>query len=304
MPELPDVEAYLAALRERVLDEVVTGVRVRGVSVLKTYDPPVEDVVGLAVRGLRRLGKRIVLELREPDADRGDRPLFVVIHLMVAGRLWWRGPRAAIPRRYGLLALDFGHGTLLLSEAGTTHRASVHVERGEDALAAHDRGGIEPLEVGAEAFAAALTRRNRTLKRALTDPRVLSGIGNAFSDEILREAGLSPVQRTRNLDAEELERLRAATTNVLGWWRDRLVAAARESWPEEVTAFRDDFTVHGRFGHPCPVCGTEVQRIVYADRETNYCPTCQTDGRVLADRSLSRLLRDDWPSTVDELEAD
>lgn len=299
MPELPEVEAYLAALRPRVVEERVEGVRVTGVAVLKTYDPPVSALEGARVTGLRRVGKRVVLGVAEPEAFQ---PLFVVIHLMIAGRLWWKDPGASVPGRYGLAAIDFPEGTLLLTEAGTTRRASLHLERGEEALAAHDRGGIEPLEADREAFGAGLTAENRTLKRGLTDPRILSGIGNAYSDEILHRAGLSPVQLTRNLDDEELGRLYEATRSVLGEWRDRLVAEAAEGWPEEVTAFREDFAVHGRYGEGCPVCGTEVQRIVYSERETNYCPRCQTDGRVLADRSLSRLLRDDWPSSVDELE--
>lgn len=299
MPELPDVEAYLEALRPRVLGERIRGVRVTGIAVLKTYDPPVSALEGTRVVGLHRVGKRVVLEVAAPeDAE----PLFVVIHLMIAGRLWWKPPGSPVPRRYGLAAIDFGEGTLLLTEAGTTHRASLHLERGEEALAGHDRGGIEPLEADREAFADALTDENRTLKRALTDPRILSGIGNAYSDEILHRAGLSPVQRTHNLDQAELGRLHEATCSVLGEWRDRLVAEAAERWPEQVTAFREDFAVHGRYGEECPVCGTPVQRIVYAERETNYCPRCQTGGRILADRSLSRLLRDDWPSSVDELE--
>lgn len=286
MPELPDVEAYRAALRSRMVGQVVQRVRVRGVAVLKTHDPPVSALHGATVTGTRRIGKRIVLEVD----DGADQPLFVVIHLMIAGRLWWKPPRAGIPRRYGLVALDVPDGTLLLTEAGTARRASLHVERGEAALAAHDRGGVEPLEVDAAGFAAALTADNRTLKRALTDQRRIAGIGNAFSDEILHRARLSPLQRTDNLDEAALGRLHRATVEVLGGWRDRLVAAAQEAWPEEVTAFRDDFAVHGRFEEPCPVCDTPVRRISYTDREINYCSTCQTDGRVLADRRQSRFL--------------
>lgn len=294
MPELPDVEAYLEALRTRVLGEPLVRVRLRSFALLRTFDPPLEDVHGRELVDLRRLGKRLVLGFE------GD--LWLVLHLMVAGRLRWREPGAGIPGRIGLAAFDWPAGTVVLTEAGTRKRASLHVVAGEEGLAAHDRGGAEPLELAAEEFAAVLRRENRTLKRALTDQRLLSGIGNAFSDEILHAAGLSPVRRTRQLGDDELARLHAATVEVLGTWRDRLVAEAREEFPEQVTAFRPEFAVHGRYGEPCPVCGSPVQRIQYASNETNYCAGCQTEGRILADRSLSRLLKDDWPATLDELE--
>jgi formamidopyrimidine-DNA glycosylase len=300
VPELPDIEDYRAALRQRVVGDVLERLRITSFSLLKTYDPPVSAVEGEVVTDVRRLGKRLVLEF----ADTGeDEPLFLVLHLMIAGRLRWREHGAKVPGRIGLAAFDFPAGTAILTEAGTKKRASLHVVRGEQALAeGHDRGGVEPLEVDAATFAEALTRENRTLKRALTDPRLFSGIGNAFSDEILHAAGLSPVQLTSRLDDEEVARLHAATVRTLRAWVDRLREQTGEGFPEDVTAFRPDFAVHGRYEQPCPVCGSPVQRIRYADNETNYCPRCQTDGRLLADRSLSRLLKDDWPRTVDELE--
>jgi formamidopyrimidine-DNA glycosylase len=302
VPELPDIEDYLAALRPRVLDATVTGTRVRGISLLRTYDPPLEAVHGQRIVELRRLGKRLVFGI--------EGELFLVLHLMIAGRLRWRPPGAAIPGKLGLAAFDVSEpgaagtpgGTLVLTEAGTARRASLHVVRGEAALAEHDRGGIEPLTMTLEEMAAALTAENRTLKRALTDPRRFSGIGNAFSDEILHAAQLSPVARTQQLDDTEVARLHAATVDVLAAWVARLREETGEGFPENVTAFRPGFAVHGKHGQPCPVCGTPVQRIRYASNETNYCPRCQTEGRVLADRSLSRLLKDDWPRTVDELE--
>jgi formamidopyrimidine-DNA glycosylase len=298
MPELPDIEDYLHALRVRVQHEPLKRLRLTSFSLLRTVDPPVSAVEGRVVTGLRRLGKRIVFEL----GDAPDGPLFVVLHLMIAGRLHWREAGAPVPRRYGLAAFDFESGTLVLTEAGTKKRASLHLERGEEALAAHDRGGIDPLTADLAAFTAAVTAENRTLKRALTDQRHLSGIGNAFSDEILHAAGLSPVKRSKQLDAEELERLHRATQQVLADWVHRLREATGDGFPDQVTAFRDEFAAHGRYGEPCPVCGTTIQRIRYASNETNYCPRCQTGGRVLADRSLSRLLRDDWPTTIEELE--
>ena len=303
MPELPDVEAYGAALRPRVVDATLQRVRVVGISLLKSFDPPVDALEGCRCTGVRRLGKRIVLEFE-------DDGLYAVLHLMIAGRLRWREHGATVPRRLGLAALDWSRpgeatldgGTLVITEAGTRKRASLHVERGRDALAGHDRGGIEPLHADRAAFVAELTRENRTLKRALTDPRRFSGIGNAYSDEILHAAGLSPVQRTGNLDDAACTRLYEATQTVLGSWTQRLTAEAADAFPEKVTAFRPEFAVHGRYGEPCPVCGTTVQRIRYAENETNYCPGCQTGGRLLADRGLSRLLKDDWPSHVDQLE--
>ena len=300
MPELPDIEDYLAALRVRVEGDVLETLRITSFSLLKTYDPPVSAVEGQAVTGLRRVGKRIVLEFADVPGE--DVPLFVVLHLMIAGRLRWRDRGASIPRRYGLAAFDFPSGTAILTEAGTKKRASLHVVRGEAALAEHDRGGVEPLQVDLAGFTAALTRENRTLKRALTDPRLFSGIGNAFSDEILHTARLSPVQTTSRLSEEEVARLHEATVETLTDWIARLREQTGEGFPEDVTAFRPDFAVHGRYEQPCPVCDTPVQRIRYADNETNYCPRCQTDGKVLADRSLSRLLKDDWPRSIDDLE--
>ena len=307
MPELPDIEDYLAALRPRVVGATLQRVRISSFSLLKTYDPPLEACEGQQVVGLRRLGKRIVFEFA---SDPAAEPLFIVVHLMVAGRLRWRDHGAKIPGKLGLAAFDWSApaeparpgGTLILTEAGTKKRASLHVVRGKDGLREHDRGGLEPLEAALDVFRAQLTADNRTLKRALTDPRRFSGIGNAFSDEILHAARLSPVQRTQKLDDAEVARLHEATRQVLTTWTARLREATGEGFPEEVTAFRPDFAVHGKHGQPCPVCGTAVQRIRYADNETNYCPRCQTGGKLLADRSLSRLLKDDWPRTIDELE--
>jgi formamidopyrimidine-DNA glycosylase len=302
VPELPDIEDYLAALRPRVVDATLERVRIRGISLLRTYDPPIDAADGRTVAGVRRLGKRIVLELE------GD--LFLVLHLMIAGRLRWRDHGAAIPAKIGLAAFDLSApgdphtpgGTLVLTEAGTTRRASLHLVAGEPALAEHDRGGVEPLTASVEEVAEALRVENRTLKRALTDPRRFSGIGNAFSDEILHTARLSPVTRTATLDDTEVARLHAAIVEVLSTWVARLREETGDGFPTEVTAFRAGFAVHGKHGEPCPVCATPVQRIRYASNETNYCPRCQTGGRILADRSLSRLLKDDWPRTVDELE--
>ena len=301
MPELPDIEDYLAALRVRAEGQVLERLRITSFTVLKTYDPPTSAVEGRTITGLRRLGKRIVFEFDRTAGE--DEPLHLVIHLMVAGRLRWRERGASVPKRNGLAALDLPSGTVILTEAGTKKRASIHLHRGEDDLhATHDRGGVEPLETDLASFSEALTRENRTLKRALTDQRLFSGIGNAFSDEILHAARLSPVTLTSRLDEDEVARLHHATVMTLRDWVERLRARTGEGFPETVTAFRDDFAVHGRYEQPCPVCGTPVQRIRYADNETNYCPRCQTDGKVLADRSLSRLLKDDWPRNVDELE--
>ena len=295
MPELPDVTAYLAALEPRVLGQPLTGIRLASPFVLRSVDPPLREAFGRKVIALRRVGKRVVLALEDD--------LFVVIHLMIAGRLQWRdAPAAKVPGKLGLAAFDFPGGTLLLTEAGTKKRAALHLVRGEAALAAHDAGGIDPLTADLAAFREALTRESHTVKRALTDPRFFSGIGNAYSDEILHAAKLSPVRLTRQLTDEEVARLHAATRATLTSWIERLVAEARAAWPEKVTAFRPDMAVHGRFGKPCPVCGAPVQRIVHADNETNYCVRCQTGGRVLADRALSRLLRQDWPRTLEELE--
>jgi formamidopyrimidine-DNA glycosylase len=307
MPELPDIEDYLAALRRRVLGARLERLRIVGFSLLKSYDPPVSSIEGQRITELRRLGKRLVFGFGDVPGE--DEPVFAVLHLMIAGRLRWREPGAKPPGKVGLAAFDLSApggdepaGTLILTEAGTRKRASLHLVRGEAGLAEHDRGGIDPLTADREAFVAQLRVENRTLKRALTDPRRFSGIGNAFSDEILHAARLSPVRTTRHLDDDEAARLHEATQQVLREWIARLRAATGEGFPEKVTAFRPGFAVHGKHGEPCPVCETTVQRIRYADNETNYCPRCQTGGKLLADRSLSRLLKDDWPRTIDELE--
>jgi formamidopyrimidine-DNA glycosylase len=295
MPELPDVELYLHALRPRVLGQKLGAVRLASPFVLRTVDPPIGTVAGATVVAVRRLGKRVVLELEEE--------LFVIIHLMIAGRLRWTPPKRKIPGRLGLAAFDFDEGTLLLTEASKKRRASIHVCRGAEALREHDPGGIEPLEADFESFRAAIVERNHTLKRALTDPTIFSGIGNAYSDEILHRAKLSPLIWTQRLGDEELERLHVATREVLSEWVERLVTQHAERFPEKVTAFRPEMATHGKHGEPCPVCGDPIQRIVFADRETNYCATCQTEGKLLADRALSRLLKGDWPRSLDELES-
>lgn len=295
MPELPDVTVYVEALERHVAGRTLDGVRIGSPFVLRSVEPPIADAAGRAVTGVRRLGKRIVLPL-EPD-------LFLVIHLMIAGRLRWRPRGAAVPRGRGLAAFDFPGGTLLFTEEGRKHRAGLWLVRGEEALAAHDRGGIEPLGVTLDAFRAALTRERHTLKRTLTDPRIFSGIGNAYSDEILHAARLSPLQLATNLDDAEVARLHEATGRVLRDWTERLRREAGDGFPEKVTAFRSEMAVHGRYRQPCPDCGAPVQRIRYAENEVNYCAGCQTGGRVLADRALSRLLREDWPRSIDEWEA-
>ncbi len=294
MPELPDVTVYVERLALLVVGQPIDKVRIASPFVLRSYDPPIESVEGQRVVGVRRIGKRIVLALEDE--------LFLVVHLMIAGRFRWKDRGAAIPKKLGLFALDFPNGTLLMTEAGTKKRASLHAVRGAEALSEFDRGGVEPMETDLGGFREALLRENHTLKRALTDPRLLSGIGNAYSDEILHRAGLSPVQRTAQLGDEEIERLFSACREVLTEWTERLRAEAGDGLPEKVTAFREGMAVHGRYRKPCPVCGTLVQRIRYADNETNYCPRCQTGGRVLADRALSRLLKGDWPRRIEELE--
>ena len=294
MPELPDVTVYLEALAARVNGRKLLGVRLASPFVLRTFDPPLSAAAGKKVLGLRRVGKRLVLALE------GD--LFLVMHLMIAGRLKWLDAGAKIPGKVGLAAFDFDSGTVVLTEVASNKRASIHLLRGEEAVREMDRGGIEPLEATLASFREALLRENHTLKRSLTDPRLFSGIGNAYSDEILHRARLSPVQTTHKLDDEQISRLYQATQAVLLEWTDRLRAETRGGFPEKVTAFREGMAVHGRYRMPCPVCGTAVQRIAYAENETNYCPRCQTDGRILSDRSLSRLLKEDWPRTVEELE--
>ncbi|MCA8923873.1 MAG: formamidopyrimidine-DNA glycosylase [Planctomycetes bacterium] len=291
MPELPDVEAYLAALRPKLLEQPLERVRVVSPFLLRSVTPPLEAAHGRRVLELRRLGKRLAFGLE------GD--LWLVLHLMIAGRLFWRKPGAKPPGKRGLAAFDLPQGTLLLTEAGSKRRASLHVVQGEAGLAEHDRGGREPLALDLAGFQAQLALGNHTLKRALTDPRFFAGIGNAYSDEILHRARLSPVTLTSRLDAAQTERLFAATQAVLREWTARLCAEALEAWPEKVTAFRPDMAVHGKFGEPCPVCASPVQRIRYADRETNYCAPCQTEGKLLKDRGLSRLLKQDWPRTLD-----
>lgn len=291
---MPDITVYIDALEKRVLGLPVTGVRIASPAVLRTYDPPYDAPVGKEVTGLRRIGKRIVFEF--PDE------LFLVIHLMIAGRLRWERPKAPIPKMVGLAAIDFDAGSLILTEQGTKRRAGIWLVRIEEALERLDPGGIEPLDATPEEFAAALRSQNRTLKRALTDPRIFSGIGNAYSDEILWEARMSPVKRTGQLTDDEVTRLHEAVVRSMEEWIARLREEVGDGWPTKVTAFRDDMAVHGKFKEPCPRCGAPIQRIVYSENEANYCPGCQTEGRILADRSLSRILKDDWPKTLEELE--
>jgi formamidopyrimidine-DNA glycosylase len=294
MPELPDVVVYLEALERRVKGERLEKIRLASPFLLRTVDPKPADLEGREVVALRRIGKRIAVGVE------GD--LWAVIHLMIAGRLRWGNPGAKPPGRIGLAAFDFSSGTLILTEAGSKKRTSLHLVRGAAALASLDRGGVEPLESDLDTFRAALLRENRTLKRALTDPRLFSGIGNAYSDEILWCARLSPARLTRNLDDDEIVRLHESVRTTLVEWVERLRAEAGEGFPEKVTAFRDEMAVHGKFRQPCPACGAPVQRIVYAENEANYCARCQTGGRLLADRALSRLLGKDWPRTLEELE--
>jgi len=294
VPELPDILLYLHALRSRVVGHVIEHVRLASPFLLRSIDPPLTAIEGRTIIDLHRLGKRVVLE--------ADGELFLVVHLMIAGRFRWKAPGAKIPGKVGLLALDFDNGTLLLTEAGSKRQASLHVVRGREELARHDPGGLQVLEVSLPEFAEALQAENHTLKRALTDPRVFSGIGNAYSDEILHAARLSPFKLTQSLTDAEVRQLFEATRETLVTWIERLREQAGDAFPEKVTAFHDEMAVHGRFGHPCPRCGAPIQRIVYAANEANYCATCQTEGRLLADRSLSRLLREDWPKTVEDLE--
>ena len=319
MPELPDIEAYAEALRLRVVGQTLLGIRLQNPFLLRTVEPPLDALLGGTVKAVSRLGKRLVFEIA---SARPDAPYFLVLHLMIAGRLQWRAkpsppgegapastrssgaPSAAAPRGNVLAAFEFSSGTLFVTEAGTKRRASLHLVQGREALAALDPGGLEVSGSTQAKFAEALRQENRTLKRALTDPRVLSGIGNAYSDEILHRARLSPLKLTGSSSDEEIARLHQATIVVLAEWTERLTADAREKFPEKVTAFRPGMAVHGKFGSRCPVCGGAVQRIVYADNECDYCPGCQTGGRVLADRSLSRLLKDDWPRGAARVEGD
>ena len=296
MPELPDVTVYVEVIERRLVGRPLLGFAIRNVFALRSVEPPLDALVGRAVREVRRFGKRIVLDF--------DDDLHLVVHLMIAGRFRWipSGARVRVPARIALAELQFAPGTLVLTEAGTKRRASIHLVRGAEALASFDRGGLEPLDSTRDAFAERLRRENHTLKRSLTDPRLFSGIGNAYSDEILHRARLSPLKLTSRLSDDEVTRLHDATRETLVEWTDRLRAEAGDGFPEKVTAFHAGMAVHGRYREPCPVCGTPVQRIRYRDNETNYCPRCQTEGRLLADRALSRLLREDWPRTVEEME--
>ena len=293
MPELPDITVYIEALEARTVGQPLERIRIAKPFLLRSVDPPISAAHGKKVLGIRRIGKRIALELEDD--------LYLVIHLMIAGRLRWLATGAKVPGKLGLAAFDFPNGTLILTEAGSKRRASLWLVRGEAALEQFERGGLEVLDANLEEFKERLTRENHTLKRSLTDPRMFSGIGNAYSDEILHRAKLSPVKHTRRLTDDEIATLFAATKEILTEWTQRLRDDAAGDFPEKVTAFRDEMAVHGKFRKPCPVCGTPVQRIRYADNETNYCPRCQTDGKLLADRALSRLLKQDWPKSIDEL---
>ncbi|MGH7794556.1 MAG: Fpg/Nei family DNA glycosylase [Candidatus Binatia bacterium] len=294
MPELPDVTVYIEALSERVLNQPIQKIRIGSPFVLRSFDPPIGAAEGKRVLAFRRVGKRIVFEL--------EQDFFLIVHLMIAGRFHWKPKGAKIARKYGQAAFDFPNGTLLLTEAGTKKRASLYLVRGEAALREHDPCGLEVLDASLEQFREALIRENHTLKRSLTDPHLFSGIGNAYSDEILHRARLSPIRLTRQMTENEIETLYHAIRGSLIDWVERLRKERRGGFPEKVTAFRPDMAVHGKFGKPCPVCGSPVQRIVHAENETNYCAKCQTGGKLLADRSLSRLLKDDWPRSLEELE--
>jgi formamidopyrimidine-DNA glycosylase len=294
MPEYPDLTVYIEALSRRVLGHELERIRLASPFILRSVDPPISEIIGRRVTGFRRIGKRIVTELQGG--------LFLVIHLMISGRLHWKERGAKVPGRLGLAAFDFSTGTLILTEASTKKRASLHLARGEAALKEFERGGLEVMDASYEDFARVLRSENHTLKRAMTDPRLLSAIGNAYSDEILHRAKLSPVKLTSRLTDEEMARLYARTREVLAEWTERLRRDSGEGFPEKVTAFRPEMAVHGKFRTPCPVCGAPVQRIVHAENETNYCPVCQTEGRLLADRALSKLLHSDWPRTLEELE--
>jgi formamidopyrimidine-DNA glycosylase len=294
VPELPDIELYLHALQSRIVGQRLERIRLASPFLVRSIDPPLDHANGKGIRALRRLGKRVVWDLE------GD--LFLVIHLMVAGRFKWLDRGAKIPGKVGLAAFDFENGTLVLTEAGSKRRASLYLVQGEQGLAAHNPGGLEVLSSSVKDFGEALTRENHTLKRALTDPHLLSGVGNAYSDEILHAAKLSPMLLTSKLTPEQVGSLHAHTIGILTKWRDDLIAESGDKFPEKVTAFRDGMAAHGRYGKPCPACGTPIQRIQYADNEANYCPTCQTGGKLLADRGLSRLLKGDWPKSLEELE--
>jgi formamidopyrimidine-DNA glycosylase len=293
LPELPDITVYVEALEQRIVGRRLERIRIAKPFLVRSVDPPISEAEGQRVTGIRRIGKRIAIGL--------ENDLWIVIHLMIAGRFRWLAPGAKVPGKLGLAAFDFESGSLILTEAGTTRRASLYVVRGETALEAIDRGGLEPLESSLADFSERLTSENHTLKRSLTDPTLFSGIGNSYSDEILHRARLSPLRLTSKLTTEEIARLYGATQETLRDWIARLRADAGDDFPTKVTAFREGMAVHGRYGQPCPVCSTPVQRIRYASNETNYCPRCQTEGRLLADRALSRLLKQDWPRSIDEL---
>ncbi len=295
MPELPDITVYIECLRPRIVDHRLNRVRIAKPFLLRTVDPPLSAAADQEVRDLRRLGKRIAIGL--------ENGIYLVLHLMIAGRLHWREAEVKLAGRNALAAFDFDNGTLVLTEAGSKKRASLHIVAGEEQLETQHRHGLEPLTADLDAFAGTLSRDNHTVKRALTDPRLFSGIGNAYSDEILHRARLSPIKWTSQLSPDEIARLHAACQNVLNEWITRLLLETGDGFPKKVTAFREEMAVHGKYRQPCPVCGTAVQRIAYASNETNYCPRCQTEGKILADRSLSRLLKRDWPKTIEELEA-
>jgi formamidopyrimidine-DNA glycosylase len=294
MPELPDVTVYIEALSERVLNQPIQRIRIGSPFIVRSFDPRISAAEGKTVLALRRVGKRIVFDLEDD--------LFLIVHLMIAGRFHWKPKGAKIARKYGQAAFDFANGTLLLTEAGTKKRASIYLVRGEAALREHDPGGLEVLDANISSFREALTRENHTLKRTLTDPHIFSGIGNAYSDEILHRARLSPIRMTQRMTDSEIEKLYRAVRESLAEWVERLRKERGSGFPEKVTAFRPDMAVHGKYGKPCPVCGSPVQRIVHAENETNYCARCQTGGKLLADRSLSRLLKEDWPRNLEELE--
>ncbi len=295
MPEYPDITVYIEHLRIRLTGRRLGRVRIVSPFLLRTANPPIGELQGLEVSGIERLGKQIVFDF--------DNRLYLILHLMISGRLQWTDPGGKIPPKRGLAAMDFPNGTLLITEASTQKRASLHVVKGSEALADFDRGGLEVFEADPDTFAAAVTAENHTLKRTLTDPSILSGIGNTYSDEILHRAGLSPVKLSSKTTEDEIRRLYDACRTVLNEWTERLLSEAGDRFPTKITAFRPEMAVHGKFGKPCPLCGTTVQRIRYATNETDYCPACQTEGRLLADRSLSRLLKGDWPRTPEELEA-
>jgi formamidopyrimidine-DNA glycosylase len=294
MPELPEIAIYVECLESRLIDRALGAIRISNPFLLRTVTPPADELVGKTIRSIRRIGKRIALELEDQ--------YFAVFHLMIAGRFQWKQPGAALPRKYALAAFDFENGSLFLTEAGTKRRASLHFVHGENSLQSFAKGGIEIFSSSAEVFIESMKRENHTVKRALTDPRIISGIGNSYSDEILHAAGLSPFKQTKHMSDEELTHLFESAVSILSYWIEELRRRTGEQFPGKVTAFKEGLSVHGRFQEPCPVCATSIQRIRYAENECNYCPTCQTEGKLLADRALSALLKSDWPKSLDELE--